>query len=420
MPAAGLYAVIFLASVTLAYARPIGALVLLAASAPFALTRYVGHTTLTTFKVALVGTLVGLAPALLHALRQSRVWPRVFIVSLAALLCATAATIAVAAYPSVALRETFKVAEYALVALVAFAIASSTRDDRFFSASVAAIVVLVVLDALRDFVHPQSGFYVGEFAVVRLAGHLEGPNQLAAFIGIALPVLALSTARERGWAFALVLALAAFGLVATFSRTGISLGLIAAAAALWGQRWGRPAIALFVGSLGALTVFFFLFNPRSVLHVVSSAQETAAHAGGVGTRNDLWAAARRMWRSHPFLGVGAGNYEYLLPQYGAPAGVRTHANSLYLEALADGGIVLAIATVIAAWLPPLRMLVADPFVRAIGIAGIALALHGISDDVTFYTKVGEWWWLFAGYGMGCAMRAVSAPSVAPGIRYPRT
>ncbi|GAC1425438.1 MAG: hypothetical protein NVSMB64_32410 [Candidatus Velthaea sp.] len=156
------------------------------------------------------------------------------------------------------------------------------------------------------------------------------------------------------------------------------------------------------------------------MRIVSSAQETAAHAGGVGTRGDLWSAAIRMFRSHPLLGVGAGNYEYVLQRYGAPAGVRTHANSLYLEALADGGIVLATATAIAAWLPPLRLLVADPFVRAIGIAGVALAVHGIVDDVTFYTKVGEWWWLFAGYGTGCAMRATSAPSVAFGARYART
>ena len=113
------------------------------------------------------------------------------------------------------------------------------------------------------------------------------------------------------------------------------------------------------------------------------------------------------------LGVGAGNFEFMLQRYGVIAGVRTHANSLYLEAAADGGAVLALATILNAWLLPLRLLRGDPLVRAIGIGGIALAIHGFADDLTFYTKVGEWWWLLAGYGAaGIGVRASSAELIS--------
>ena len=126
--------------------------------------------------------------------------------------------------------------------------------------------------------------------------------------------------------------------------------------------------------------------------------------GGTGSRSILWHAALAMFRARPILGVGADNFEILLPRYGAPARVRTQANSLYLESLADGGILLGIATAFLAWLPPVLLIRArsSPFVLTMGIAGCALALHGLIDDVTFYTKVGQCWWLLAGIAAGLA------------------
>ena len=68
---------------------------------------------------------------------------------------------------------------------------------------------------------------------------------------------------------------------------------------------------------------------------------------GVGDRSELWRAARFFFFHHPILGIGAGNSRLELTQAGLP-GVRTPANNWYLQAAAEGGVVLLGATI--AWI----------------------------------------------------------------------
>jgi len=94
----------------------------------------------------------------------------------------------------------------------------------------------------------------------------------------------------------------------------------------------------------------------------------------------------------------------VLPAYGV-VGVRTHANSWYLQSLAEGGILLFTATLalLAAAIvalvdtaPLARLRRASPWVLAAFAATIALALHQTVDFLFFYPKVGGMWWLLLG------------------------
>ena len=283
----------FIAAVLLARRRPIFGLGGLLLTVPFALTRYAGHTTLTSFKIALAGVIVGLGFDARRTLNELGKTPRALIVPLALVLAATAASAVSAAFHPPAIRETLKAGEYAVTALVALVIGRLDRDDRVFCAVVAAVVGVTVVDALRDFARPQSGFYVGSHAVMRLAGHLEGPNQFAAFLGVALPVLVVALRTNR--AYAAAIAVASFALMATFSRTGLVVGL---GALLW-TGYGSSVFGLLCAAAGAgvglaLAVAALSFAP-AIGHAFSISEETQAHAGGVGMRSELWAAAVRMF-----------------------------------------------------------------------------------------------------------------------------
>ncbi|HZO93424.1 MAG TPA: O-antigen ligase family protein [Candidatus Baltobacteraceae bacterium] len=388
---------------------------------PFALARYAGHTTLTSFKAALLGVAVALVVR--GALRLPREGAaRASLFALAGLIVATAATVPLAHFRAPAIRETLKAVEYALVFLFAWCAArEQPAAARLTGAACGVAVVAVVLDALRDYRHPQSGLWYHGEAITRIAGHLEGPNQLAAWLGVALP--AAIAALDDALLVAVVATLGGFALALTLSRGGIAQAVAGVAGALYARVRATPravrvtsivfaaAFVLALGGLAAAT------RSGAALVRVSSV-DSSVDLGGTGSRAILWPAALAMARAHPILGVGAGNFELELPSYGAPRRVRTHANSLYLEALADGGIVLLAATIAAALVPPLALLRARgaPLVPAVAIAGLALAAHGVIDDVTFYTKVGQMWWVVAGVAAACARASSSSPSAIPGTR----
>jgi O-antigen ligase len=400
------------------YRRPALAPAALVLSDPFALTRYAGHTTITTFKAALLGAFAALALRRAIAVPRSGI-PRLIAVLLGVLVLATALTIPHAAMRTAAVRETFKAFEYAFVFLVAW---WASRDDReaprLLGIACACAIVLVAIDATRDFFAPQSGIWIGGKPVLRLAGQLEGPNQLAAWLGISLPVV---VATVESWPLLIsALMLGAAALTLTLSRGGIAQAVISVAGAILTRKVaGRRLVAsMALAAVVALSGLAFVERSDGALLHVGSATPSF-DPGGTGSRAILWHAALAMGRAHPLLGVGAGGFEFALPRYGAPPQVRTHANSLYLEALADGGIVLLTATLAAAFIPPLALLRSGrgavvPF--TIGIAGLALAAHGIIDDVTFYTKVGQLWWLVAGTGAAAvelSRRSASVPRTAP-------
>jgi O-antigen ligase len=295
------------------------------------------------------------------------------------------------------------------VAVAAFRLDPDRRALRnvFF----ANAILVAALALAQEAIGAPSALLINGHVTPRIAGPLEGPNQLAGFFDIVLPVVfALAIDEPSPIAYA-ALALIACTDVLTFSRGG-ALGAVAAIAAVL-YLYRRPARAALISlgsgiAAGALVALGWGIAAHSFGIFRLWNFDESSYAGGVGTRTELWNAAIKLWRQHPLLGVGAGNFEIEIPRTGL-RGVRTHANSLYLQSLVEGGIPMLAATL---WLVYTtistfaRQRLGSPFVVAAFAASVALALHQVVDLLTFYPKVGGEWWLVL--GLGAAELAVAA------------
>ncbi|HEY6327254.1 MAG TPA: O-antigen ligase family protein [Candidatus Cybelea sp.] len=402
-----LFVAAFAGAALLTARRAAYGLVALILSTPFAFAHDVLGTSITLPKVVLLGVLLGLSTyAGAAAALRDRPAP-LLLGALGLYFVASALTLVDAAHRGATIRETLKVVEYGAVFVAAFCCYRIDPDDAPLVNGTALAAILVAATALaQEIVGAPSGLYIGAAIVPRIAGLLEGPNQLSAYCEIAVAALGAWALVRPSTALRVALFAIVYADVLSFSRAGLfGLAVVAAILALVAGKsaWRalRPALyGLGAGLLGSAVWAVYAHTP-GVLRV---SLQPSLYAGGVGNRSELWAAAWRMWRDRPLLGVGAGNFELELPRYGV-FGVRTHANSWYLQALAEGGVVLFAATLalVAAILAALggkgllaRLRGGSPWVLAGLAATVALALHQVVDLLVFYPKVGGAWWLLVG------------------------
>jgi O-antigen ligase len=397
---AAVFAGAFVAAVVLTARRPAYGLCALIVVVPFALYREVFATAMTLPRPVLLGVLAGLTT-------YSGCWKNLrarssllLLGALSAYFVATALSAANAHHPELVVREALKVFEYALFFTAAYVCYRLDPDPAPAATAFAGIAVVVSLTALaQEVLGAPSGLYVGRAIVPRIAGLLEGPNQLAGYYDLVLPVIAAWAATQRSALTTAALFLAMMADVLTFSRSGLLAVAIAGAVlvAINGRSMVGVLRPAFAGTIAGLIVVAGWGAYAQSANVFRFSVESA-YAGGVGNRGQLWEAALRMWRRHPLLGIGAGNYELELPFYGV-LGVRTHANSWYLQSLAEGGILLfgaTIAIVAAIGAAFAQRLRSSPWIAGAAAASLAICLHQIADYLIFFPKVGMTWWLLLG------------------------
>jgi hypothetical protein len=166
-------------------------------------------------------------------------------------------------------------------------------------------------------------------------------------------------------------------------------------------------------------------DAETVVHVTGGSSAAASPAVTVEPRSDLtaalppvpraelWGAALAMVRQHPLLGVGPDNFRHLYGEYlGLPAwDDRVHANNLYLELLADVGVVGALAFAALVALPSVSLLrgLRSPTSprQALWLAGFAASLlayfvHGGLDSFLEFTPVYLLFWVVLGLSMAAS------------------
>jgi O-antigen ligase len=400
LPSALVYAACAIAVALLTRRRPALGVAALLVLAPFDLARYVGPTTVTTLKAGLIGMLATLALSRpdLAAFRTLPV--RAMLLAFVATLLAIALSATHAQHAGPVVREAFKDGEYLLLFLGAVAAFATDPDDRPFWRMLEAAVALVSFSALAEYlIGAHSGILLHGASFPRIAGALEGPNQLAGYLDVAIPVLVARALVHRDRILVAVIGLAALTDLLTLSRSGIvgvAAGVFVVLLVLrpfTGAALRFAAGAALVVVLG-VTLALRLGVPAGYF-TLDQAPQAADH---LANRSQLWHAAIALWETSPLVGVGAGNYELDLGQVGL-AGVRTHANSLYLQSLAEEGVAGVIATVsllVVTIVTLARSGVRRPLVVGALGATVALGCHQVFDDLFFFPKVATAYWLVVG------------------------
>jgi O-antigen ligase len=181
----------------------------------------------------------------------------------------------------------------------------------------------------------------------RLAGSVGDPNILAAMLVPALvfAVFALGWTEEpaKRWLLGGGIVLFTIALYLTQSRGGlVALAAAFAAAALFGGPVRRYVVPTATVVVCVGLVYYAAFAS-------SYAVERLTNPGRGTGRADLWSVATEVIADHPLVGVGAGNFPVVAPQYAAesvnlPAvhqvvDTPKVAHNTYLGVFADLGVV---------------------------------------------------------------------------------
>lgn len=400
---------------SLTFRRPIYGLAGLLLIEPFALYRDVGATTLTLPKIALAAVAIGLL------LRRTNLAPlsdkklRPLLIAMIAVIATTAISFFQADYAVPVIRETLKAMEYLLVFSVAVVAYAADPDENVVRNTFYLVGFMVsILAIAQEFTFAPAGMWIGGHAVPRIAGPLEGPNQLSAYLGLLLPVFAVLLLRSRITPWALgVVTVTVCAEILTLSRAGVASCAIAVLAVFWRSDFRRNAAAAFLIPVGIAVAAVALFGGE-----VSRFWSTQSQfqPSGLGTRAQLWKAAYLLWRQHPVLGIGAGNYELELAKVGYP-GIHTHSNSAYIQALVEGGIPELLSVIYLAYTSVAsfaRRNIGGPLAVGAFGASLGFAVHQIMDYLVFYPKVGILWYIILGLGAAeIVLSAKAGRSSAP-------
>jgi O-antigen ligase len=234
-------------------------------------------------------------------------------------------------------------------------------------------------------------------AILYIAGRRSaravGASALLIFAAtLAVASLMLSGSRGGLMALSAEIVIAALALRRTIART------------LEGR---RLAIAAVMALLMGVVLFIYVDEGGSAKRLSSVANVDRTWADWAGERKSMALDTFRMWRDHPILGVGLGDFEIAYPRYQSfPSDdYIDHAHNDYIEAAAETGLVgtllilwaLALFTHLAfrGWRQPVQSPVA--WVRlgaAIGCFG--LLVHSFWDFNLHIPANAAWFAVLAG------------------------
>jgi O-antigen ligase len=249
-----------------------------------------------------------------------------------------------------------------------FSAVYSTRDMaiRFLCICLPLQSMVVSVKSVRVWVYTLLGvcIYVGAWAATHGgygpsgAGGSQDENYVAAMMGMVLPFAYFSLFVEKRvfarllMVLSIIICVAAVALGSNPSRGGF-LGLITVAAYCL---WRSPRKMLGFSLIGVAGVAMVLIAGPTFWAEIGSSTDTESGTGDV--RLQIWSSGLRMWQAHPIIGVGAGNFRWVLGDYqteeqyehfGRSLAGSIIAHSFWVEMLSELGAAGVLATGMLTW-----------------------------------------------------------------------
>jgi O-antigen ligase len=246
----------------------------------------------------------------------------------------------------VAASDAFQVAQEVLFLFIVYSAITEPRHLRWllwaFIGGATATAVVGLAGATEPDVYSVSG-------EGRLSGGVGDPNYLAAFLVAAIVFAVFIFVADRGvvqrWLLMSSIVICSLALFRTQSRGGIvASGVVLVVALLLSGPVRFRALAL-VSTIAAFGIFYFTLvaPPQALARITEFRANEGSH------RIDLWKVATQVFRDHPTIGVGAGNFRVVEPAYSiTDINLRsTHAvldksevvHNTYLHVLAETGLI---------------------------------------------------------------------------------
>jgi O-antigen ligase len=222
-----------------------------------------------------------------------------------------------------------------------------------------AFMVVTALTGIRSVLHGAAlhGYRAMAARGGVTIGAASNPNRLAMFAILAIAGLWFLR-RSMGVAVLRlliipILVLLALAVVMTASRSGL-LGLgVCVAYIVWDQVVNLRQLFIFaIAGVMALSLAARVVPEKSLERITNlpftQAGETGEGAGSLARRGYTWEIGLQMVEEHPFLGVGAGNWE-LTRFLKDPTHSMGAVHNSYLLALAEGGVFVLAAYTALLW-----------------------------------------------------------------------
>ncbi|MEO8060660.1 MAG: Wzy polymerase domain-containing protein, partial [Burkholderiales bacterium] len=354
------------------------------------------------------------------------------------LLCALAAPLWAGTPWSLALSAACLIGAASLTALVGASLQRAGRGTLAFRALCTGLVVAGVASSLIGIVQVYlptwaDGNWIAPSGIPgRAVSNMRQPNHMSSLLlwGVIAAVWLGDTAGATRAARAVMrgaLLLMLFGLVLSGSRTGmLGTGLLAA----WGlldRRLSRQARAALVFAPVIFAVFWWgaaAWSHHS--HAVFGGDAQFNKSDISSSRFGIWTNTLALIRSHPWFGVGFGEFNFawtLTPFPGRPVAFFDHTHNLPLQFAVELGLPLAALVLVlllwALW-GNLQQALRQPLAGEAEPAGVHRAAFVIVLMVLLHSLLEYplWYAYFLlpaafAFGLGVERPAEAAPAIAP-------